>query len=235
VDTAPRDGFMSKNWMEAAGQSGIPAAFVVGKDGKIAWIGHPMELDGPLAQIVAGTFDSQALAAKLEKEQVLNAQMERVQTLVREGKPAEAVVVLDRVIAGNPNLAGNLAMARFNLLLTFDEARAYAYARKLPAGAGKGNAMLLNSIAWTIVDSKKLKAPDYALALTLSEQADALTKNADWQILDTLAVAQFKSGKKDEAIATETKAIEIAKADKSVPPDALKELTDRLEQFKKAE
>lgn len=41
-------GTMSKTWMRAAGQRGIPAAFLIGKDGKIAWIGHPMGLEEPL-------------------------------------------------------------------------------------------------------------------------------------------------------------------------------------------
>src|SRR5262245_14585780 len=36
------DRSMSKSWMEPAGQNGIPCAFIVGKDGKVAWIGHPM-------------------------------------------------------------------------------------------------------------------------------------------------------------------------------------------------
>jgi thiol-disulfide isomerase/thioredoxin len=40
-DTA--NGTMAKTWMDAAGQDGIPAAFVIGGDGKIAWIGHPMD------------------------------------------------------------------------------------------------------------------------------------------------------------------------------------------------
>jgi thiol-disulfide isomerase/thioredoxin len=38
------EGQMSKTWMEAAGQEGIPTAFLVDTKGKIAWIGHPMEL-----------------------------------------------------------------------------------------------------------------------------------------------------------------------------------------------
>ena len=37
-----KNGKMANNWMKAAGQNSIPCAFVVGKDGKIAWIGHPM-------------------------------------------------------------------------------------------------------------------------------------------------------------------------------------------------
>jgi len=45
--------FMAKQWMEAAGRDGIPSAFVV-KDGKIAWVGHPMDgLDEELAKLTA--------------------------------------------------------------------------------------------------------------------------------------------------------------------------------------
>jgi thiol-disulfide isomerase/thioredoxin len=43
--------FMAKEWMEAANQEGIPAAFIV-KGGKIVWIGHPMQgLDEELAKL----------------------------------------------------------------------------------------------------------------------------------------------------------------------------------------
>jgi thiol-disulfide isomerase/thioredoxin len=37
------DGKMNKDWMQAAGRGGIPSAFVVDTQGKIAYIGHPME------------------------------------------------------------------------------------------------------------------------------------------------------------------------------------------------
>ncbi len=37
------DGRMSRDWMDAAGEGGIPCAFVVDAQGKIAYIGHPME------------------------------------------------------------------------------------------------------------------------------------------------------------------------------------------------
>jgi len=43
-------------WMKAAGQNGIPCTFVVGKDNKIAYIGHPMFLDVVLPKVVAGTW-----------------------------------------------------------------------------------------------------------------------------------------------------------------------------------
>ncbi|MEK6700788.1 MAG: TlpA disulfide reductase family protein [Planctomycetota bacterium] len=44
------DRKMSKGWMEPAGQGGIPCAFIVDGEGKIAFIGHPM--DGKFAEKV---------------------------------------------------------------------------------------------------------------------------------------------------------------------------------------
>jgi thiol-disulfide isomerase/thioredoxin len=35
------DGSMSREWMQAAKKNGIPCSFVVGKDGKVAYIGMP--------------------------------------------------------------------------------------------------------------------------------------------------------------------------------------------------
>ena len=39
-----KKGQMAVTWMEAAGRDGIPSAFLVDTKGKIAWIGHPMQL-----------------------------------------------------------------------------------------------------------------------------------------------------------------------------------------------
>jgi hypothetical protein len=40
---------MRDTWLLAAGQTGIPCVFLVGHDGKVAWIGHPDDMDAPLA------------------------------------------------------------------------------------------------------------------------------------------------------------------------------------------
>lgn len=47
---------MNRTWLMAAGESGIPFAFVV-KDKKIQWMGHPATLDsGMLDQMLKGTY-----------------------------------------------------------------------------------------------------------------------------------------------------------------------------------
>ena len=42
-------------YMQAANESGIPTAFIVGRDATIKWIGHPGRIDEPLRQVVEGT------------------------------------------------------------------------------------------------------------------------------------------------------------------------------------
>lgn len=66
MDTA--DQFMAKNWMEAAGQKGIPAAFLVDK-GQVVWIGHPMGgLKEALGEVAAGTFDVEKAKKRVDAE-----------------------------------------------------------------------------------------------------------------------------------------------------------------------
>ena len=49
---------MATNWMKAAGQNGIPTAFVVDKKGLVAWIGHPMAgLDKVLPKVINGEWN----------------------------------------------------------------------------------------------------------------------------------------------------------------------------------
>lgn len=48
-----KNGFMQENWLDAAGQDGIPCAFVVVK-GRILCIDHPVNLD---AKLIAGLQD----------------------------------------------------------------------------------------------------------------------------------------------------------------------------------
>lgn len=46
------DAKTDEAFMQAAGQSGIPCSFVVGRDGKVVFIGHPMQLDPVLAGLM---------------------------------------------------------------------------------------------------------------------------------------------------------------------------------------
>ncbi len=97
------EAFMNKNWMAAAGQTGIPTAFLV-QAGKIIWIGHPMGgLEGTLAEVVAGKFDQ--AKAKVRADATKRVQAFYIKAmkggdqaeLRKEGQEIEA---LDRQLGG---------------------------------------------------------------------------------------------------------------------------------------
>ena len=53
-----KDGQTGEAYMKAYGQNGIPTAFVVDKQGRIVWLGHPMgDLEKVLDQLLAGKYD----------------------------------------------------------------------------------------------------------------------------------------------------------------------------------
>jgi thiol-disulfide isomerase/thioredoxin len=50
-------GIHRNPWFRAAGVGSLPTAFVLDRHGRVAFIGDPATLDGPLEELVAGRFD----------------------------------------------------------------------------------------------------------------------------------------------------------------------------------
>jgi thiol-disulfide isomerase/thioredoxin len=97
------DKFMAENWMQAAGQNGIPTAFVV-QSGRIAWIGHPMEgLEEALTNAVAGKLDVEKAKQRSEAMKKIEALFQKAMQggdeaeLLKEGKELET---LDQQLGG---------------------------------------------------------------------------------------------------------------------------------------
>lgn len=217
----PDQGAMAKTWMTAAGQSGIPAAFIVGADGKIAWIGHPMAMDAPLAQIVAGKWNVTAAAATFkeaaatqEKMRALSAELSRARS---SGDPNQALAVIDRAVAADPALeAGPLGAQKFFALRqTGDEAKASTYLARLVDDMYKNNAEALNAVAWPVVDPAAKQKPGAILAaaaLRAALRADVLSAEKNAAIADTLAAAYHAAGQFAKAVATQQRAITLSPA-----------------------
>ena len=74
-----KDGKTNAGYMTAYGQGNIPHAFIVDRQGKMAWNAHPMtsDFEEALKAVIAGTFD--AAAAKAER-----AEAERIKNLTSE-------------------------------------------------------------------------------------------------------------------------------------------------------
>lgn len=147
--TRGSNGKMAVAWMEAAAQEGIPTAFIVDKTGQIAWIGHPMAMDKPLSEVVAGTWDIKAAKAEMDKQQAMQKKLQALNTKLQQaGKdPAKALVAVNEALAEDATLEPTLASLKFRLLLaTQPDADATAdYMTHLTDTILKNNEQGLNS------------------------------------------------------------------------------------------
>jgi thiol-disulfide isomerase/thioredoxin len=200
-----------KDYMDAAGQRGIPTAFVVGMDGKIEWIGHPMEMDEPLEQIVKDTWDREKFKVTWEKEQAASrerAKVERELRAARERGDYETILKqLDAILAQSNDI--DTQMAKFSLLLVDmkkpDEA--YDFAETI-VKTNWENHMALNEFAWFVVDRPNLPKRDLDLALKAAHQASKLRGDKDSMILDTVARGYYEKGDLKAAVQWQRKAVE---------------------------
>src|SRR5690606_8220448 len=76
----------SAGYMGAYGQNGIPTAFIVDKEGRVAWLGHPMMgLEEALDAILAGTYSVDDAVAEQEAQRILEEKITGMMELLREG------------------------------------------------------------------------------------------------------------------------------------------------------
>lgn len=219
----------NERFMDAAGQGGIPCAFIVGKSGNVEWIGHPAEIDEPLKQIVDGSWDS-ALAKKSAAEsKALEETLRKVGPKIDEsmaaGDVAGAIAMVDDLLKQFP---GNsmLLKTRFKIAMQgplFQEANKSASMISDVAG---DDVRLLDDVAWMLATATEEPGLDLELALTAIKKAAELTKEQDVSVLETIARVHFRRGSNADAIAFQKKAIEVAQ-----DPDHKQQLTAGLEKY----
>lgn len=214
-------GKMAETWMEAANQNGIPAAFLVDKNGLIAWIGHPMALQEPLVEgVLAGTHDLKKAQADFEKAQkeieawkAARVPRAEVQAAIREKDWDAAAARLARAEAVLS--AEEIRGLRSGILLA---QRDYAGVAKLVSDSA-GSAALqedprragwLNGIAWAMAIDPDISAADLGRAETIARQACEASGNNSAMILDTLARVLFRRDRTADAIALQEKAVRLA-------------------------
>jgi thiol-disulfide isomerase/thioredoxin len=234
----PEEGKMARTWMIAAGQEGIPTAFIVNQDGKIAWIGHPIKMEQPLAQIVAGTWDLQVAANKFKKAKELKEKLDDLFEKVQEAWEAKdykkVVSIIDKAIKDDADLEEELGLIKFKALVKLGDAdKILEYGKRLADKIYKDDANNLNDMAWELVE-KPAKDVDPRLmkfALTIAIRADKLSEGKSGAIADTVALAYYRNGDAAKALENQKRAMKLIKGTPEEEDPGFKE---RLEMYEKA-
>ncbi len=218
--TTDPDRSVHDSYMKAAGQRGIPTAFVVGKDRRIEWIGHPMHMDPVLEAVATDTWD--------------RAAFKKIFALKREARAAQQEDDYEKALALTKKLIeldsgdkkGHQYTAFMLLLGKLDRPEtAYAMGHELIGGYWD-DARMLNAIAWYVVDSKEVKSRDLDFALKAAKRANQLTESKDAAILDTVARVFYEKGDLKTAIKWQTKAVNNAEG------RGAESLQETLDQYK---
>jgi thiol-disulfide isomerase/thioredoxin len=235
----PNEGLMAKTWMEAAGQDGIPAAFIVDKTGKIAWIGHPMQMDKPLEKIIAGTWDPKVALEEQRKAEELEAKRAQLKAklnkALRSGDPKKLLAVTDEIISEDSEAEVLVGPMKLTTLIKLDEQiQALEYAKKLAKSDLGNESQGLNTLAWAIVDPDSGIKPSAKLiefAVEAAQRADTMANKKDAAIAGTLAESYYGSGNIAKAIETGERAVQLAQESQSTR--LLEDCKERLEKYKK--
>lgn len=223
---------ISTNWMRAAGRNGIPCAFVVDQEGRIAWIGHPMDkMEDVVADVHAKKWDIAAYKAKFEegqkKELEAAAKRKEAQAKVQEAVAKKDLTILESTFAsfGAPNAISvacqqdpEFGMQALEKFAGKDSTPAYVWCNLAGIVAQKS----------TVADTKDR-------AIKLSESCFKATPEKEAAVGAIYhARVLYNAGKKADALTWADKALElVAKFEPASSQDSLKKfITDQKASFK---
>lgn len=168
VDDSDRTVFAS--WDLASGHSGFPLLFLIDQEGKIAYIGHPLNehLEEYIKGMIKGRFDPRIAQ---EKDSIWSAVMDRIQKARESKNYNDALTLLDSLQPSN--YYPYLYSMKFEILMNIDTSKAYSFARQLLES--DFDDLLVLSGMFSYMDSEaragNLKNPDWDLALRLLNKA----------------------------------------------------------------
>ncbi|MCK4660805.1 MAG: TlpA family protein disulfide reductase [Phycisphaerae bacterium] len=210
------------NYMAASGAPGIPQAFIITRDGKIAWQGHPNDrMEQVLEQMVSGKFDiTEAIAAAATRKK-LEVLGQRFNRLVGLRQWEQGLTTLHEMLELEP---ADLEAIQFSLTIITIEFKDRPRARLWVQTYIRNHrdcAAGLVLVAGSLMASPDLgdRHPDLVLAAaTAACAADPKSIEA----MQTRAQALHQIGRMDQAIEWQQKA--VAQSDGTVKPQAQRAL-----------
>ena len=199
-------------YMKAANRNAIPCSFVIDKQGKIAYIGHPNELDDVIPKVVAGTWRGKEDIALLEKA---NRELEAIYEKA-DAEPGVALAELETYAEQYPHKSSRpeFHVNRVLLMLAakrFDDAKTLSETLIPQLVAKKKDTPLFRIRG--IWASKQLNPDKKHIEQSLKAAEEYLKLKGDKDALALIGMADslYASGNATKAVEYADKAIAVAK------------------------
>ncbi len=213
--TTDPDTSVNVAYMRASNQRGIPTAFLVGKEGLIEWIGHPMKMDEPIEQIVNDTWNRDEFAKEYNAERQFEQVIEKISQLAGAGKFQDAIEVIDEQLATElpDELRERWSTIRQQVKLSgglIDAELIEFFKNELKSKKGDAISVArIGSMMYQISrEQKGLEDLLTASAVAIEGEVDAAESDVKAFLLDTLAHVHDANGNLDAAIEAQQKAVD---------------------------
>jgi len=90
------------------GNGNIPVAFIINKNGTVAWIGHPLDIFIPLKRVITGKFDIKKSAQRQKMYQ-------KIKILISQKKYSESLKIIENELKNNSKNTQLIALKAFML------------------------------------------------------------------------------------------------------------------------
>ena len=213
--TTDPDGSCDKDYMLAAKRDGIPCAFLIGKDSKIEWIGHPMEMEPVIDAILEGKWDREAYIA----EQKLIAEVQTtIGGLARSKKYAEAAKAVDGFLerVTDKRLQFGLLKSKIDLqILAKADESALLESYKTLFASCESEPLFVQDVAWTAFEKfseQKFKNKQILeVSISAVEKVIPGVEGGDKaNLFDTVARLNHAIGKKEAALQAQLQSVKFS-------------------------
>jgi thiol-disulfide isomerase/thioredoxin len=244
--------FMTTRWFNASGETGIPVAFAINQEGRVAWIGHPNDLDEALPKILNNSLDIEKASAERKSNKRLEMLDDsaghellyyRAEVEKRDSGKLDSLLLnrIAEIVRKEPELkyAPDVAASTFTILLKTDPQKAYEYGKVFmvtPTYQHPPYYVIFNNIN-SYPEEKKLPPQIYELgAQAYQARIDLSPKTIDLpKTYHIMADWYWRAHDTSKAIETEEKAIEALKTGKRASVDSLAAFESRLQLYKNLE
>jgi len=230
---------MGNSWLKAAGQNGIPSSFIIDREGKIAWIGHPYYMEPILEKVVDGTFnlatytaEQKALKdAEAAKDAPNLAILKPLEDAAKAKNYSKVLELAAKIEKEHPDLAPRVLLPKLDAMSGSknDKAIQEMFQKSLEAPKPDGLAVV---VVLRMVEMEGFRKETFVLASKYLEDYAARNQaEKNIKVLHLQAQVFLKSGEYDKAIATSQKAVDLGVEEKMLDSQ-LKSYRDFLEKAK---
>jgi len=218
--TGEKAGVMAKAWL--GDNRAIPRCVIVDRDTKIAWIGHPMRVDGPLQAVVAGTYHAAKQAEIDRKFEDLDRELGEAK---RDKQWQRVLAILDQMHTVDPFSTPLNYTTRLKALIELgDYSVANKFAKELVSESS--DLRLIGQLVGQLLGAPDKSKLDMDFVLAMARKASRNGESDDPVALSALARAFEAKQDKAAAIKVWTKMLQLD--DPIIDKDSLKTRLDKL-------